>query len=310
MIRECARQRPTLALVKLRSQYLFLAVCTAPAFAGCASHGANTVAVKNALRVVAIERVYGDLASQLGGSAIVLTTILNSPSADPHAYEATPRDADAVAAADIVIENGLGYDAFADKLIAASPQPGRAVIVAGTLGGHTPGDNPHVWYEVRTLRRTIDALGAELERREPGQRAAIERRRHALHGWLARFATRLAGLAARHSGARVAITEPVFDYVLQAARLQIATPRAYSHAIEEGNDPAPQDVDTMTALLGQRRVAAFVYNRQTVEPSTSRLLELANAAHVTVVPVTETLPANEHTQMWIDREVAALERAL
>ena len=113
-----------------------------------------------------------------------------------------------------------------------------------------------------------------------------------------------------HAGARVAITEPVFDYVLHAASLTIATPPSFSHAIEEGNDPAPQDVDTMRTLLSSRTVAAFVYNSQTVEPSTVTLLEVARAAGTHVVPVTETLPAGETTQHWIDREVAALERAL
>jgi zinc/manganese transport system substrate-binding protein len=113
-----------------------------------------------------------------------------------------------------------------------------------------------------------------------------------------------------HTGARVAITEPVFDYLLHAAGLTIATPASFSHAIEEGNDPAPQDVDTMQALLAKREVAAFVYNRQTVEPATTRLLAIANSAHVHVVPVSETLPGGETTQIWIDAETGALDRAL
>ena len=262
------------------------------------------------VRVVAIERVYGDLAAQLGGPGFDVTTILNSPSLDPHEYEPTPRDADALSSADIVIENGLGYDAFADKLIAASPHAGRVVLVVGTLGGHRVGDNPHVWYEVRSLRRLNDALALELERRKPGARTSIARNRTAFTAWLARFSARLRALAARHGGTSVAITEPVFDYVLQAAKVHVATPKSFSRAIEEGNDPAPQDVGTMRALLAERRVSALVYNSQTVEPSTTRLLAAATAARVTVVPVTETLPAGEKTQAWIDRELTSLERAL
>ncbi len=239
-----------------------------------------------------------------------MTTILNSPSADPHAYEPTPRDADAVAAADIVIENGLGYDAFADKLVAASPRAGRAVFVAGTLGGHRVGDNPHVWYEMRTLARVIDALSAELARRLPARRAAVAGGRAALIAWTRRLSATLATIGRRHAGTSVAITEPVFDYILDAARLRIATPRSFSHAIEDGDDPAPQDVDTMRALLAGRHVTAFVYNSQTVEPSTRRLLEVATTARVPVVAVTETLPAELTTQAWIGGEVDALDRAL
>ncbi len=262
------------------------------------------------IRVVAVERVYGDLARQLGGRAVEVITLLNSPSADPHAYEATPRDADAVAAADIVIETGLGYDAFADKLVAASPKRGRSLMNVGTLGGHRIGDNPHVWYQTASLRSFSDALFAELVRRDGTDRADLNRRHETLNAWIARFAKRLEAVGKRHPAARVAITEPVFDYILEAARISIATPPSFSHAIEEGNDPAPQDIETMRGLLANRQVGAFVYNVQTVEPSTTRLLAVASSAHVTVVPITETLPANEGTQHWMERELTALDRAL
>ncbi|GAC1566849.1 MAG: metal ABC transporter solute-binding protein [Vulcanimicrobiaceae bacterium] len=262
------------------------------------------------IRVVAIERVYGDLARQLGGSRIDVTTILNSPSADPHAYEPMPRDADAISVADVVIVNGLGYDAFAQKLVAASPRAGRVVLDTGALGHHRTGDNPHVWYEPASLRTLANAVSREFVRRDPTERRMLETKRRTLAAWIDRYAARLARIGARHPGARVAITEPVFDYVLRGARIAIATPDSFSHAIEEGNDPAPQDVETMRALLADRRVSAFVYNDQTVEPSTKRLLDVARNARVTIVPITETLPDAETLQRWIDREVGALERAL
>jgi zinc/manganese transport system substrate-binding protein len=294
--------------MKGRSQY-HLALASCLGLASCAS--GTTAPARDSIRVVAVERVYGDLVRQLAGDANVsVTTILNSPTADPHAYEPTPRDADAVASADLVIENGLGYDAFADKLLAASPRSGRTVVDAGALGGHRVGDNPHVWYEMRTLARTIDAIAADLSARVRARAVEIGNRRARLDAWTQRLAARLVRLGRAHPGASVAITEPVFDYVLDAARLRIATPRSFSHAIEEGNDPAPQDVDAMRALLGGKHVDVFVYNSQTVEPSTRRLLDVAAAARVPVVPVTETLPAGQTTQTWIEGEVGALERAL
>ena len=277
-----------------------------PALGGCA----GAPAPHDRVRVVAVERVYGDVARQLGGAAVEVTTILDSPSADPHDYEPTTRDADAISDADVVIENGLGYDAFADHLLAASPNDGRTLVNVGMLGDHRLGDNPHVWYEMRSLRRLSDALANDLARRKPAARDAIDGRRAAFDAWIGAFSARLATLAKRREGTRVAITEPVFDYVLHAAHLDIATPAAFSHAIEEGNDPAPQDVDAMRALIGGRGVAAFVYNAQTVEPSTTNLLALAASARVAVVPVTETLPPNETTQAWMDRELCALARAL
>ncbi|GAC1300343.1 MAG: metal ABC transporter solute-binding protein [Vulcanimicrobiaceae bacterium] len=304
----------------LISQYLCVGLAGCVALGGCASAPSATTAATGTspsaaaastiIRIVAIERVYGDLARQLGGPRVDVTTILNSPTADPHAYEPTARDADAVAAADIVIENGLGYDAFAEKLLAASPRAGRTVLNAGALGGHHTGDNPHVWYEPRSLRKFSGALFSELARRDAADRRAATRRHDGIDAWIGRYASRLEALGRRHPRARVAITEPVFDYVLRAAHIAIATPPSFSHAIEEGNDPAPQDVETMRALLANRRVAALVYNRQTVEPSTTRLLDVAHAAGVTVVPITETLPAGEGLQHWMDRELNTLDSAL
>lgn len=296
----------------MTSQYLrsLLAVALGIATLWSVSGTVRAAAPAPAVRIVAVERVYGDLARQIGGPSVDVVTLLNSPSADPHAYEATPRDADAVAAADIVIENGLGYDAFADKLLAASPKTGRSVVNVGTLGGHRTGDNPHVWYETASLRSFSDTLFAELIRRDRSDRVGLSRRHATLDAWIASFAKRLDAVGKRHPAARVAITEPVFDYILRAARISIATPPSFSHAIEEGNDPAPQDVETMRGLLAARQVGAFVYNLQTVEPSTTRLLAIASSARVTVVPITETLPANEATQHWMERELTALDRAL
>ncbi len=290
------------------SQYL-LAVAALVAIAGCAPSSNPATAPSARVQIVAIERVYGDLAVQLGGKDVDVITTLNSPSADPHGYEPSTRDADAIANADIVIENGLGYDAFVDKLIAASPRAGRDVIDVGAFLHHT-GDNPHVWYEPATLRRFTNVFAASLEKRLPGSRASIENRRATLLAWIDNLSARLTAMGKRHAGARVAITEPVFDYLLHAANLTIATPTSFSHAIEEGNDPAPQDVDAMQALLAKRTVSAFIYNSQTIEPATTRLLATAKAAHVNVVPVSETLPGGETTQIWIDAETGALDRAL
>ena len=281
-----------------------VAVSLAACSATPPSHGSGRV------RVVAVETVYGNIASQIGGDAVDATSLLHSPSADPHAYEPTARDADAVAAADVVIENGLGYDAFVDKLLAASPRNGRTTLNAGALGGHRLGDNPHVWYDTVTLRNVCRAIAAELARRDGTRAVAVVRQRDRLLRWIDRTARRMRLAAARYGGTPIAITEPVFDYALDAMRLRIATPRSFSRAIEAGNDPSPQDVDAMHALLQRDRVAAFVYNRQTVEPATAQLLDASRAAAVPVVAVTETLPPGTGVQAWFDGELDATLAAL
>lgn len=299
--------------MKSSSQYAVAALMAATALGGCSGTAGSPdrqPGDARAVRVVAIERVYGDLASQLGGKDVTVTTILNSPTADPHEYEPTVADARAIANADVVIENGLGYDAFADKLLAASPNAARTAIVVGSLASHTAGQNPHVWYQAATLVAFAEIFARDLERRRPNRKPQIAHARLGIDAWVAKLDAHLATIARNSGGAKVAITEPVFDYVLHAAHLDIATPAGFSHAIEEGTDPAPQDVAAMHALIGGKHVAAFVYNSQTVEPSTTQLLGLAKSSQVPVVSVTETLPAGTTTQRWIDGEVAALSAAL
>lgn len=299
--------------MKPNSQYAVGVLAAATALTGCSGTLGGTnrhLSDARYLKVVAVERVYGDLASQIGGKDVTVTTILNSPTADPHEYEPTTADATAIANADVVIENGLGYDAFVDKLLAASPSSTRTTIVAGTLADSTTGENPHVWYRPATLAAFARTFARDLERRRPNRKPEIAHGQLGIDAWISNFDAHLAMIARNSGDSKVAITESVFDYVLHAAHLDIATPAGFSHAIEEGTDPAPQDVAAMHALIGEKHVAAFVYNSQTVEPSTTQLLNLAKGARVPVVSVTETLPVGKTTQQWIDGEVAALAAAL
>ncbi len=295
------------------SQYALAGLCAALIIGyagGCAGRTATTATPVGVSRVVAVESVYGDLVRQIGGERVAVTTILANADADPHAYEPSTSDADAVAAADLVVSNGLGCDGFVDKLLAASPRDGRTTIVAGSLAGHRLGDNPHVWYETATLRATARSVTSNLAARDPAHGARFTANRRRFDAWLDRLEARERAFARRHPHAAVAITEPVFDYVLHAVGALVATPPSFSHAIEEGGDPAPQDVATMDELLTNRRVEVFVYNRQTIEPATTRLLDAARRGRLPVVAVTETLPARERLQTWIGGELDALDAAL
>src|SRR5437899_1473994 len=66
--------------------------------------------------VVAAENFWGSIAAQLGGDRVQVTSIIDNPNADPHDYEPTTADARDIATARFVIENGIGYDPWAQKL--------------------------------------------------------------------------------------------------------------------------------------------------------------------------------------------------
>src|SRR3954454_16008901 len=119
------------------------------------------------ISVVAAENVYGNIAEQLGGEGVKVTSLISNPAQDPHLFEASPATARALSNAQIVIANGADYDAWLDKLLQASPRPDRVVISVATLVGRKPGDNPHLWYDPAAMPAFAKALAAALERADP-----------------------------------------------------------------------------------------------------------------------------------------------
>jgi zinc/manganese transport system substrate-binding protein len=262
------------------------------------------------IRVVAAENFYANVAAQIGGRYVSTLGIMNNPQVDPHTYESSPADANAVGAADVVIQNGLGYDAFMDKLEAASPNTARSVIDVGARLGYRVGYNWHLWYLPSTMPRVAALIADELARRDPAHRELFLARAHAFVRSLTPWTTLIARVRARFAGTPVATTEPLTDHFTDAAGLHVLTPATFEQAIQQGNDPSPQDVLVMRRLLSDRKVRVLLYDQQSVEPLTVQLLGLARAHHVPIVGMYETEPLSKSYQQWMLAEMSALERAL
>jgi zinc/manganese transport system substrate-binding protein len=273
--------------------------------------GSVTAATNGAVPVVAAENVYGDIATQIGGSRIAVTSILSNPNADPHLYEPGTRNGLAVAHARLVIQNGVGYDALMMRLEGASPAKSRLVVtIADVLGVHGRDANPHLWYDVPQLPRIAGAIAAGLERVDPSGGSVY---RSGLRRFLAScgpLRAEIRSLRARFGGAPVAYTEPVPGYLLAAAGLRNLAPSSFTHAIEDGSEPSPIAVSEMSALVTGRNVKVLLYNSQAVSPITARIRAAAVAHHVPVVGVSETLPPNLSFQQWQLRQARALAAAL
>lgn len=263
------------------------------------------------LRVVAAESTYGDLAKELGGAHVRVKSVLTSPSADPHLFEPRLADDLAVAQADVVIENGLGYDAFMDKLLSAAPKSGRIDLVAAeVLGMAGAGANPHLWYDVPALPRIAAAIARVFEHADPAHARDYRRRLARFVASLAPLRRTVAAIRTVHAGAAVAVTEPVPGYLLAAAGLRDLSPSGFTRAIEDGSEPPPGAFAAMLRLLRDRRVRVLLYNSQAVSPVTARVREAARAAGIPVVGVTETLPAGQTFQHWQLAQAEALQAAL
>ena len=263
------------------------------------------------ITVLGTEDFYGDLLGEIGGSRVKATSLLNDPNADPHAFEASPSAAAAVADARLVIVNGLGYDDFVQHLMAASPSSNRVVINVQQLLGLATDANAHIWYEPDTMPRLAAAAQAALARLEPANAAYFAAGERAYVASLAPLTARIAELKAKYAGTPVAFTEPVAGYLATAIGLQVLTPEGFQRAVENGTDPPAADIATERDLLTGHQVRVLLFNSQVITPLTTQIRDLAVTSGVPVVGVAETLPSQYHTYVeWQLAQMDALAQAL
>jgi zinc/manganese transport system substrate-binding protein len=275
-----------------------------------AACGGSTAATGK-LDVVAAENVYGNIAAQIGGPHVSVTSILTSPNADPHLFEPGTSAGLAVSEAKVALQNGLGYDAFMTKLEDAAPSKSRSVVtMADVLDVHGNDANPHLWYDVPRLGRIAGAIAAAFARADRHHASAYRAGLSRFERSLAPLRREVSTIRHRFPGAPVAYTEPVPGYLLTAAGLRNLAPDSFTRPIEEGTEPSPSAVAAMDALVSQRRIRVLLYNSQAVSPLTARLRDAARQAGIPVVPVTETLPPGLTFQQWQLRQARALAAAL
>jgi zinc/manganese transport system substrate-binding protein len=280
------------------------------ALAGCGS--SQPPVTPGVVRVVAGENFWGNIAAQIGGRHVRVTSIISSPNADPHLYESDVATAIAVAEAGLVIENGAGYDAFVPQLLGATRHPGRIVVSAQrVLGATGPDVNPHFWYDISRVPQVAQAIEAALARLDPRDAPAFAASLAHFDRSLRPAEAVIAEIRRRYPGAPVAYTERVPGYLLQAAGLTVKTPRGFAAAIEDGVDPGPGDTAVMNGLITGHKVKVLLYNAQAVSPVTQHVRSLAQQAGIPVVAVTETMPPSYHSyQAWQLAQAKAILHAL
>jgi zinc/manganese transport system substrate-binding protein len=259
--------------------------------------------------IVAAENFYGEVARQIAGAEGTVTSILSSPEQDPHLFEASPSTARQLAGAKIVIVNGADYDPWMEKMLAASPAPGRREIVVAALVGRKSGDNPHLWYDPTTMMALAARLTAELAALDPAHKAEYHNRAEAFAASLKPLEKRVAAMKAKYAGAPVTASEPVFGYMAQALGLEMRNQR-FQLAVQNDAEPSVSDVAAFEDDLRGQKVRVMIYNRQANEPSAQRLVKLAEAEKIPLVGVTETEPSGVTWQEWMLSQLDALDQAL
>jgi len=250
--------------------------------------------------------------SQVGGRYVSVSAVMSNPNTDPHSFEASIAVAREVGSARLVVQNGLGYDGFMNTIESAVPSGGRTVIdVQRLLGLPDSTPNPHLWYEQGTMPRVANAIAAALAAVQPSHAAYFRASAATFAASLKPLDAAIASFKAANPGARVAVTEPVADYLLSALGAGNLTPWTFQADIMNGVDPSPQDVAAQRALFTGHKVTAFLYNQQVTDALTESFVSLAKQNHIPVVGVYETMPEPGYDyQTWMLTEVQDLRKAI
>ncbi|MBW8792393.1 MAG: zinc ABC transporter substrate-binding protein [Streptomyces sp.] len=320
-------------MLNTRSSSLFrgrtrlIAATTAGAALLTAAAGCSTASEKSAtstagatgttgsstkIAVVAAEDFWGSIAKQLGGDHVTETSVITNPDTDPHAYEPTAADGRAVASAQYVINNGVGYDAWTETFIASNPSPSRTVLTVGDLLGLKDGDNPHQWYSHDSVYKVIDQITADYKKLDPADAAYFDAQKQNFETTtLAKYNQLEADIKAKYAGTPIGASESIVSPLADSTGLKMLTPYSFLKAISEGTDVSAADKTTIDQQISGKQIKVYVYNSQNSTPDIATQVEAAKKAGIPVATVTETLtPAGTPFQDWQSAQLQSLESAL
>jgi zinc/manganese transport system substrate-binding protein len=293
-----------------RAATLLLVPITALVVAGCGS--GTTTGRSGALQIVAAENFWGSIAAQLAGPKARVQSIISNPATDPHSYEPTAADARALAGAQLAIVNGVGYDPWAPRLLAADSAPTRTELDVGAFLGLKDGDNPHRWYSPANVESVADAVTADLKRLDPRDAGYFDAR-------LATFRTRglatyhalISRISSRYAGVPVGASESIFALLSTALGLRLITPASFMKSVSEGTEVSAQDVAITGKQLADHTVKVWIYNSQNATPEIQQLNDLARREGIPIATITETLsPARASFQDWQSAQLTGIAQAL
>ena len=300
------RSGKILAAAMSVSAALVASACTpGPAAAPSAGYG-------DAIVAVGAENEYASVIQQIGGTYVRTSAIMSNPNTDPHTFEASTSVARQISSAQLVVQNGLGYDTFMTTIEDAVPDSSRKVIdVQKLLGLPDSTPNPHLWYKPATMPAVASAIATDLASIQPAHASYFRARAHVFDRSLTAWNQAIAAFRDRYPGTPVAVTEPVADYLLQAVGADIMTPFPFQADIMNGVDPSAQDVAVERNLFTQHKVRVFLYNQQVTDTLTQSFIALAQRNGIPVVGVYETMPEPGYDyQSWMLAETRALQQAV
>lgn len=286
--------------MKIRQKlvYVGLLIMTVFTLAACS----NQKSKNGKITIVTTTNVYSDIAKQIAGKYGDVSAIITKSATDPHDFEPTTNDAKRVNNADIVVANGMGYDNWMNKL--AKSVNKKPVLVGEDLMHLKHNDNPHIWYNLTMPKKYTDYLVKRLSKLDKKHAAYFKNNQKK---YLAKI-DQIRQIAKKADGKNkkpVFVSEPVFDYALEEAGYKIGD-KDFEEAIENGTDPSPKMIGSMTNAIKQKKIAFFVNNTQASSSTVNTFVKLAKQNKIPVLNVRETIPDNTSYLAWMKQNYQAL----
>lgn len=262
-----------------------------------------------AVKIVAAENMYGEVAKQLGGKLVQVTNILNNPNQDPHLFSVTPTVAKKLAEAEVIVYNGVGYDTWMDKLLAAHQTKRQQVIKIANLIEAAPGVNPHLWYQPQTMQTYAKVMADTLSKIDSKNQAYYQQQLAIFQQNYLQLASKIVTLRHKYAGTPVIATEPVFEYMAEALGLKMLG-QGFQQSIMNDVEPSPAQLKEVEDLLRNQRVKVLFYNKQVINPLTKQLQALAKQRNIPIVGITEIQPEGTDYFSWMLEQLNNLDQAL
>lgn len=285
----------------IRVKYLLLAllvVTLGVVAAGCSSNSSSSSNGK--VKITATTDFYGEVAKKVAGNKGNVTSVITNPNVDPHDYEPTTKVAKNLTGSKLVIANGIGYDGWMDKLM-KSNKKADYIKVGEDLMDKKNGDNPHLWYNPKTMPKLANTIATKLGKLQPKNKQYFKKNAKKYIASLKPVNAKISQLqkvAAKSKNKNVYVSEPVFDYALEAMGFKVGNPQ-FENDTEKDIDPSPKTIRNMQNGIKNHKIAFFVYNSQVDDKTVNNLVSLSHKNNVPVLKVTETLPNGKNYKSWM-----------
>lgn len=255
------------------------------------------------IKVVAVENVYGDIVKQIGKDRLDVYSILSNPNLDPHEYESTFNDTNQIKTSKLVIENGIGYDTFVDKILTSINETNIKVINLGSEEGLSDSDNPHLWYNISYVKDLALNIKNNLSLIDPSNKDYYTANYNEfINSIYSTLNLQCYAIQDKYNGVKFISTERVADYLLQSCGLT-AIKNDFQKSIEDGNDPSVDSIQKFKDALTNHTAKLLIYNDQTISNTTEEIKKLAKDNNVPIIGVSESMPLDKNYQGWMSDEL-------